>query len=313
LLSPRHIPRLLAAGLLLLPVGGGTGAAPVSIDRVKIVVNDKTLTAREVEEIRQFQVNQLKSRFKGSELESQLGDMDRELTDRMVEDLLLESYAERRKIEISDKTIEERVESILQREPALGQTYTEEQIKSYVLKELLRRQVLGQEVDAKVRVSDEEVKAACRRKGQSNREVEVGHILIREGEPDAERKIGEIRGKLLQGADFEETALANSQDPSVSTNRGRLGFIARGQFVKPFEDAAFSLAVGALSEPVPTRFGLHLIKVFSERERERLNCEKLGEVDRQSFYNQIYNDHRRQELERFLALLRKKSDIRVLP
>ncbi|NIR96630.1 MAG: peptidylprolyl isomerase, partial [Gammaproteobacteria bacterium] len=69
------------------------------------------------------------------------------------------------------------------------------------------------------------------------------------------------------------------------SNSGRLGFISRGQFVKPFEDVAFSLPVGGLSAPVRTRFGLHLIKVFDQRHKERLDCENLDDVTRQSLRN----------------------------
>ncbi|NIR96629.1 MAG: hypothetical protein GWO39_00645, partial [Gammaproteobacteria bacterium] len=55
----------------------------------------------------------------------------------------------------------------------------DEQLKSFVLKDLLRRRVLTREVDARVRVSRADIAAACREQARDAREVEVGHILIR--------------------------------------------------------------------------------------------------------------------------------------
>ena len=64
---------------------------------------------------------------------------------------------------------------------------------------------------------------------------------------------------LKAGMDFEELAKAESQDGSAR-NGGELGWFGRGRMVQPFEDIAFSLADGEISEPFATRFGYHIIK-----------------------------------------------------
>jgi parvulin-like peptidyl-prolyl isomerase len=75
-------------------------------------------------------------------------------------------------------------------------------------------------------------------------------------------RIVEVQQKLGAGEDFAALALAYSDDPGSKTQGGDLGWFARDQgLVKEFEDAAFSLEPGKLSDPVKTQFGYHLIRV----------------------------------------------------
>ena len=71
--------------------------------------------------------------------------------------------------------------------------------------------------------------------------------------------IQSIKSQLDSGADFASLAKEHSDCPSGASG-GDLGTFGRGQMVKPFEDTAFSIAVGATSDVVETPFGYHLIK-----------------------------------------------------
>lgn len=103
-------------------------------------------------------------------------------------------------------------------------------------------------------------------------EVRASHILLQLA-PNASpadtikawNKLVEIRNEVLNGADFNELAVANSQDPSAKQNRGDLGYFSAFQMVYPFEDAAYRLDLGAISMPVRTNFGYHLIFVSNKR------------------------------------------------
>jgi peptidyl-prolyl cis-trans isomerase D len=75
------------------------------------------------------------------------------------------------------------------------------------------------------------------------------------------QEIGRLRQELLAGEDFAQLAKAVSEDPASAANGGDLGTFGRGRMVRPFENAAFALAAGEVSEPVLTPFGWHLIKV----------------------------------------------------
>ncbi len=85
-------------------------------------------------------------------------------------------------------------------------------------------------------------------------------------EADALAKAFEARKRIIDGEDFAVVAQELSQDPGSAANGGELGWFSRGQMVPEFEDAAFSLAVNEISQPVKTEFGFHIIQVEEKDE-----------------------------------------------
>ena len=126
----------------------------------------------------------------------------------------------------------------------------------------------------KVTISDKESKAYY----ESNPEyfkqpeqVQASHILIKiDSEADesqkaqARKKIEKIQKRLQKGEDFAALAKEFSQCPS-NAKGGDLGYFRRGQMVPPFEQVAFALKPGAVSDIVETKFGYHLIKVIDKK------------------------------------------------
>lgn len=74
-----------------------------------------------------------------------------------------------------------------------------------------------------------------------------------------------VRDEINKGGDINELAVEYSEDPSAKANKGDLGYFTALQMVQPFEDAAFSLKPGEVSDPVMTNFGYHIIKVTDKR------------------------------------------------
>lgn len=98
----------------------------------------------------------------------------------------------------------------------------------------------------------------------------VRHILLRPGpqlgETAAIERLADFRKRVLAGtADFAQLARENSQDASAR-NGGDLGWTNPGIFVPEFEDAVSDLQPGQLSEPVVSRFGVHLIQLMERRQ-----------------------------------------------
>ncbi len=91
-------------------------------------------------------------------------------------------------------------------------------------------------------------------------------------------EINKLRDKLIEGTDFAELAKEYSDCPSKNSG-GNLGFFGRGTMVKPFEDAAFGLMPGEISEVVETQFGYHIIKVDEIKEDEVKTSHILKKIE----------------------------------
>lgn len=107
------------------------------------------------------------------------------------------------------------------------------------------------------------------------KDVRASHILISiagDALPKdtlaAYNKALSVREKLIKGEDFETVARRSSEDPSAKQNGGDLGYFTSMMMVYPFENAAYSTAVGQFSMPVRTRFGYHILKVTDIRDAQ---------------------------------------------
>ena len=85
--------------------------------------------------------------------------------------------------------------------------------------------------------------------------IRASHILVK-----TEEEAKKLYDEIQNGVSFAKIAEEKSLCPS-GQNGGDLGFFGKGMMVKPFEDAAFSLNVGEISQPVQTQFGWHLIQL----------------------------------------------------
>jgi peptidyl-prolyl cis-trans isomerase C len=219
---------------------------PVAEDAVVLTIGDEKITRAQFEDF----INGLPEQVR----EQARTTAKRQLAEQIAELKTLSQEARKRKI---DQT------------PAMKQ-----QIAIQIDKTLAA--ALYQNLLESVKTDDAVLKAAYDKNKGQYEQVKASHILIRfkgsrvplrPGEKDlteeeALAKAQDIRKKILAGADFAATAKAESDDTGSGANGGELGqSFSRGQMVPEFDQAAFSLPVGQLSEPVKTPFGYHLIKV----------------------------------------------------
>ena len=130
-------------------------------------------------------------------------------------------------------------------------------------------------------------------------EVHAAHIMKmmpRGGEGttamDAKKQVDSLYQVVLAGADFAEVATANSDDKGSATRGGDLGWFGRGMMVQPFENITFDMTPGEISEPFPTRFGWHFVKLYDKRGIQPLDSM------RQQLLAQVKRDARFQEAEK---------------
>ena len=151
---------------------------------------------------------------------------------------------------------------------------SEEEVKSQIERGMLIQELIDKEIAEKVVIPEKDVKDYYTSHPDSFKQpeqVRASHILMKvdpqvdaQQKAAARKKLEELRQRLLKGEDFVALAREYSEGPS-SVKGGDLGYFGRGQMVKPFEDVAFALEIGELSDVVETRFGYHLIKVTGKK------------------------------------------------
>lgn len=186
------------------------------------------------------------------------------------------------------------------------QGFTEREFRDWLEERLLIQQVV--ELQGRAEVSDEEVARAFEA-------VEARHILVRPENPGEEASWAQAEAKALslleqirQGADFAALAQEHSDDQASAVAGGDLGYFRRGTMVPRFEEAAFSLEVGEVSEPVRTDFGYHLIEVVDRREAEG----EAFEAARESIREQLAMEGAQARLIPWIEELRDQAEIEIL-
>ena len=279
---------IVIAALILFISGcsdkGGQETADDSTERGTMVV---TVNGREVMEDQVAQeagrlLSQLSGRVPPQQLESMRDMVRQQALDNMINRLLLEQEAEKAKIEITEEQVTARVDQVK------GGFPSEEAFAEQLATSGLTEAGLMQEVELAIRIEkllEEHTSGQDETEEQEAREfyvenlgrfkqaeqVKTSHILIPVEEADTEEMKAEKKQKLegileqvRGGADFAELAQEHSSCPSKARG-GDLGFFPRGQMVGEFDEAAFALEVGQVSDVVETQFGYHIIKLTDKK------------------------------------------------
>lgn len=162
---------------------------------------------------------------------------------------------------------------------------------------------LKKEVDDKVKVSEDEVRAFYdenKDKFTVGTQVKASHILVKT-EEEAEK----ARERIMNGEKFETVAKEVSIDKGSAEKGGDLGFFGRGRMVPEFERAALSLKTGEISAPVKTRFGYHIIKQTDVKMGDPASYEQSKEAIRRELINQ----KRKKYFEELIDTLKAESEI----
>lgn len=163
---------------------------------------------------------------------------------------------------------------------------TVEEIEKSVTQQLAVQEIIKKEVEEKIAIADSEIQKFYNDNPdyfKTAESVQASHILVKVEEKaeesaiaEAKKKIEDILARVKKGEDFAEAAKKSSEGPSAPKG-GDLGFFTRGKMVKPFEEAAFSLKKGEVSDIIRTPFGFHIIKVFDKKEAGTTPLEEVKE------------------------------------
>jgi peptidyl-prolyl cis-trans isomerase SurA len=159
---------------------------------------------------------------------------------------------------------------------------------------------------------------------ESKGAIEAAHILIKGTDAASENRIKDIYTKLMNNEDFEALAKEFSEDTGSKNDGGKLGKFEAGRMVKPFSDAAFSLAeVNDFSNPFKTRFGWHIVKLikkhpirsFDEMKKELKDKVKKSarmQLSKKAIVTKLEKEYTIVEFEDAKKIL-NRQDLRTLP
>lgn len=289
-------------------------------------VNGKKISKQKYER----ELSSLKNRFRASGRQLTLlqeVELKKNLLESLINRELLYQESVKRGIKVDEKAVEKQLAQVKKRYPteaafkeALKRAhYSEAEVKSQLTRGIAIEQFINEELRSRIHITDKDTQEYYDSHSDLFRrpeQVRASHILIKVGpNPTKEKrqkaleKIKEIQEKIKKGKDFAELAQAFSDAPSASRG-GDLGYFSRGQMLRSFEEAAFTLNIGQVSAPVETPFGYHLIKVTDKRPETKMPFAKIK--DRLKAY--LVDQKLREKVRSYAEKLKKQAKIeRFIP
>jgi foldase protein PrsA len=159
---------------------------------------------------------------------------------------------------------------------------TEEYLTEAIKKEYIINQYLQKNIENAV-PTDEELKKVYE-DTKMGQQVRASHILV-----NTEDEANAVKDRLNKGETFEDVAKEVSIDGSKD-NGGDLDFFSYGSMVKEFSEAAFSMNVGDVSDPVKSQFGYHIIKVTDKKTDDTVTFDNSKDTLTETYKTNKYND-----------------------
>lgn len=192
-----------------------------------------------------------------------------------------------------------------------------EQFTANLTKELMVQKLLEQQVGSQIKdVSDEEAQQYYNEHESEflqDEQIRVHHILLKVSETadpakvtEAENKARRILQRIKNGEDFEKLARQYSEDPSALKD-GDIGFFSRGDMIKNFEDAAFALKVGEVSDVVRTPLGFHIIRLDESKGSQRVPFEAV----KLQVKLKLKQENSNKLFEQYVEKLKSNADIKI--
>jgi peptidyl-prolyl cis-trans isomerase C len=258
---------------------------------IAVEVDGVKMTKAQLNAELQKKLAMLKGQIPADQLEQAKAEIRKGLVDDFVMRTLLNREVAAKKVTASEKEIAAVMEEMKSQLPA-GVTMDELIKKNRIDVAKMRddigmnikiNKLIDQSMGGKIKITDKETAEFYEKnkdKFTKPETVHARHILVAKVPEDTEKTLTEkkakaedLRKKLANGADFADLAAKNSDCPSKQAG-GDLGTFARGQMVKPFEDAAFSQEKNAIGPVVVTDFGFHIIQVLDHQVSQVVKLDK---------------------------------------
>lgn len=309
--------------LAILSVIGGTAWAK-PVDKIVAIVNDKIITATDVDKFRK--------KLGGGGLVDdallKLNSSDSLLKDRnallnhLIDEKLIDSEVKRKGLEVTIERVEQEIRNIAKgnnisraqlQEALKAKGVTISQYQDFIKTSLERQGLIEKEVTGKIRISDEDISSYyLSKKGPSGAQIfeyTLAHIVFSPktgGDEGALKRAQAVEEKLKSGQSFDKMAEQFSEDPNF-TKGGLLGTFRAGEMLKELDEAVKKLSPGEISPVIKTPNGYHLIKITK---RTLISDPKLDE-QREDIRRQLYADAFKRQFRLWLNQRRDESFIKI--
>jgi peptidyl-prolyl cis-trans isomerase C len=258
--------------------------AETSADSVAVTVNGIDIKESQIEAQLKPQLQKMAAQLPPAFIEQYKKQLGQQILEGMIVEQLLDEKVKDSNIVVTDEDVVEHLEKaaaqqnltlsdIKEMMEARGQSFDE--AKQRIKKGMAYQKFLEAQWAGKINVTEDDAKKYYDENAKQLEQVRASHILIkpRPADPNsdpnetkaaAKAKAQDLLKQIKDGADFAELARTNSDCPS-SKQGGDLGFFPRGQMVPAFEEAAFALKPGQVSDVVESSFGYHIIKVTDRK------------------------------------------------
>jgi len=287
-----------------------------------VSVNDEEITVSDVDRATSILLAQYRNQIPPDRLAEARTALRKQAVENLINQSLLLGEAEKRGIQPEQQAVDARYAEVSGRfsspeefQSAMASMgLSKETFEDEIKQDLKIESLLDGQLKEVKNVTEEDVSAFYRDHPdsfRSNEQVRASHILLRveatAPEEDRSQKrleLAALKGQIDKGADFGQLASDHSDCPSKARG-GDLGYFERGKMVKPFEDAAFEMKVGDVSEIVETQFGYHLIKVTDHQDPRTAPFEEVkGQIE-----NMLSRQARDKVVSEYLAQLRGSAEI----
>ncbi|MFZ0035374.1 MAG: peptidylprolyl isomerase [Sedimentisphaerales bacterium] len=259
-------------------------------DSVAVTVDGVNINESQIDAQLKSQLKKMGAQLPPALLEQYKKQLRQQVLEKVIVEQLLDEKVKAANITVTDEEVTNQIKEIAsQQQPPLsmedfkalieayGQSFDD--VKSRIRKGLTYQKLMGTQWAGKINVTEDDAKkfySENKSKFENPEQVKASHILIKPHTTDpnadpnqaraaAKAKAEDLLKQVKAGADFAELARANSDCPS-SKQGGDLGYFGKGQMVPAFEEAAFALKPGQVSDVVETQFGYHIIKLTDHKD-----------------------------------------------
>ncbi|RRN69112.1 foldase [Peribacillus simplex] len=227
--------------------------------------------------------------------------------DLLITNKLVELEAEKEGIKIKDEEIQKEIDTMAEsygdekslKEQLEASGSSMEALKNDIVVYLQTKKL----IEPRITVTDDEISTYFEDNKDTfaqAEQVEASHILV-----DDEKTAKKVEKEIAEGGDFAKLAAEYSTDTETADNGGSLGYFGKGDMVDEFEDVAFDLDIGKVSDPVKSDYGYHIIKVTGKKEAKKANLEDSKEEIKET----LLSERLQEEYPAWLAEVKKEHEI----